>query len=317
VKALSAVLVAALGVTAWAQQAPQPASVPVFGVEVETVYVDAFVTHDGSPIADLSALDFELRDNGVPQRLEVAAQEHQPLLAVLAFDMSGSVFGEKLPALRAASDALLESLHPEDEAALFSFSDSIRWLARPTKDKQVIRKALNSLRPGGASAILDALYAAIALPNAKGRSLVVLFTDGEDNLSFLDWKQVRTVAERSNALIHVVSLRPPSRPAESPSQTESLNWRIRPVETAPVFESQGAWSLRQIAETTGGRYWEAASLDRLKAAFQTIAEAMSQRYVFRYSPENVKRAGWHKLELKLRGKKGDVRTRTGYWVPES
>ena len=70
-----------------------------------------------------------------------------------------------------------------------------------------------------------------------------------------------------------------------------------------------------IAELTGARYWEAESLDRLKTAFTAIAEAMGKRYVLRYVPENVKRPGWHKIELKLRGKKGDVRTRTGYWVP--
>jgi hypothetical protein len=54
----------------------------------------------------------------------------------------------------------------------------------------------------------------------------------------------------------------------------------------------------------------------LKTAFAAIADAMGRRYVLRYSPENVKRPGWHKIELKLRGKKGDVHTRSGYWVAD-
>jgi len=76
---------------------------------------------------------------------------------------------------------------------------------------------------------------------------------------------------------------------------------------------QGVWALRQICEATGGAYWEAESLDRVKAAFAAIAEAMGKRYVLRYAPENVKRAGWHKIELRLKGHRGEVRTRNGYW----
>lgn len=41
---------------------------------------------------------------------------------------------------------------------------------------------------------------------------------------------------------------------------------------------------------------------------------MGRRYILRYAPENVSLAGWHKIELKVRGKKGDVHARRGYWV---
>jgi Ca-activated chloride channel family protein len=310
---LCALLCGLLPSSAFPQAAPS-ATPPTFAVEVLNIYVDAFVSLHGSPVSGLSAADFELKDNGVIQRLEVAAADAQPLLAVLTFDMSGSLEGEKLVSLRVASQALVNSLRSEDQAALITFTDEVRWLVPPTPDKESLGRALEQLRPGGGTAIMDALYAALTLPSARERSLLVLFTDGVDNASWLDWRQIQAVAERSNAVIHVVGLRPPR--VTNAGETAEFGIRSVPVESPTALEFEGPWSLRQIAEVTGGRYWEAESVDRLKTAFTAIAEAMGKRYVLRYAPENVSRPGWHRIELKLRGKKGDVHTRSGYWVAE-
>ena len=294
-------------------QPPQKAP-PEFGVSVEYVYVDAFVSRGGDSVVGLLASDFDLRDNGVVQPVELAASETHPLIAVLAFDVSNSLVGEKLDGLKAGSQALLEALRPEDQATLFTFSDQIEWLTPPTEDKVAVRRALDRLRPGGGSAVMDALYAAITVPRSTGRTLVVLFTDGVDNMSWLDGRRVRSVAERSNALVHVVSLRAPGQAARGSAGPAGPNSPSTSEDERPTLEFEGGWALQQIAEATGGRYWEAESPARLKTAFAAIAESMSRRYVLRYAPENVKRPGWHKIDLRLRGKKGDVRARSGYWV---
>jgi VWFA-related protein len=290
-----------------------PKTAPVFGIEVENVYIDAFVTQGNTPLQGLKASNFELKDNGVTQSLELLAADTRPLLAVFAFDASNSLGGQRLSALRAASQAILDTLRTDDEASLFTFADDVRWLARPTADKPAIRRALAGLQPGGGTAVMDALYSAILLPEARGRSLVVLFTDGVDNSSFLDWRQVLKVAERSNALIHVVSLRD-SAPAFVPTPSQIPGIEAPPGARRPTIEFEHTFALRQIAEATGGRYWEAESLDKLRPAFAAIAEAMAKRYVLRYVPENVKREGWHKIELRLKGARGRVQTRSGYWV---
>lgn len=279
------------------QQAPAR-SPAVFGVSVESVYVDAFVSRRGDPVTGLEASDFELRDNGVVQEVELAASDAQPLLAVLVFDVSNSLTGERLEGLKAASQALLDALRPQDAATLLTFSDRIEWPVKPTEDKAAVRRALERLRPGGGTLVMDALYTAITLPRSTGRTLVVLFTDGVDNMSWLDGPKVRSAAERSNALVHVVSLRAPGQTATSSGGTD--------------FE--GGFALQQIAETTGGRYWEAESPERLKVAFAAIAELLGRRYVLRYVPENVTRSGWHRIDLRLKSKRGDVHTRRGYWV---
>lgn len=288
-----------------ASAAPSAAQAPpVFSARVETVYVDAFVTKDGVAVRGLTAADFELKDNGVVQRVELVTSDSLPLLAVLAFDASASVAGPKLAALQAAGGAFLDSLKPADEAALIEFNEEVRWASEPTPAKDRVKTSLLALRPRGGTAVLDGLFTAVTLPTSKARSLVVLFSDGEDNLSWLGEKQVKTVAERSNALVHVVGIVPPE-PEPAPLLRALPPWPSEPPHNR---------ALRQIAEATGGRFWRAESPDRLRQTFAAIAQAMSYRYILRFEPPGPPKPGWHNLDLKLRGQPGRIEARRGYWV---
>jgi VWFA-related protein len=290
----------------------------VFSTSVEAVYVDAFVTRGGQPIPGLQASSFELKDNGVRQAAELVAAESRPLRAVLVFDTSSSLAGERLAALKAAGGAFLNGLRPADQVALVGFSDEIAWLASSTTDKDAVRRALDRLEAAGATAVFDALYAAVTLSEESGRSLIVLFTDGEDNLSVLGAKQLTAAVQRSNALVHTVGWREvgaaESDQGRSPRQAAALVNAAGSRKPGDVTESDQALALRHIAEATGGRSWEADSPERLRRAFAAIADAMGHRYILRYDPRGVKREGWHRIEIKLRGQKGDVQARHGYWV---
>jgi Ca-activated chloride channel homolog len=287
-----------------AQQTPPPLT---FGTGVEAVYVDVFVTNGGQRVTGLTASAFELRDDGAVRPVELVAVEALPLTALLAFDTSSSVEGEKLTALRRASEAFLDGLRPADEIGIVAFSHEVRWLARPTQDRDAVRRALAACRARGGTSLWDGLHAALGLLPPGVRSLVVIFTDGEDNMSWLDERQVRAAAQRSNAVIHAVGLRPeepPPLPAPFP--------RGSPVPTsAPELEQVRA--LRQTAELTGGRFWTAESPDRLRQAFAAIVAAMNSRYVLRFEPAAGSAGGWHPIQLRLRGAKGDVRARAGYF----
>lgn len=295
--------------------APTPPAPAVFGVQVDNVFVDAFVTDRREPVNGLTAADFELRDNGVVQNIDLVSTEALPLLAILVFDSSGSLAGERLQALRAASRAFLSSLRPQDEASLFTFANVTRWQTRPTTDKTEVLRALDRLTPGGATSVIDALYAALTLPQTGLRTLVVVFTDGEDNQSFLGWPQIIDVAQRSNALIHVVGLRRPDDTRNDAPVIDVVG-RMMPMSVPREFEWIHTWGMRQTAEATGGRYWEAESPARLQAAFAAITETMAQRYILTYEPQGVKRPGFHAIELRLRVRKGEVHARRGYWVAE-
>jgi VWFA-related protein len=235
----------------------------------------------------------------VSQDVELLSAERHPILAVLVFDTSSSMEGDRLAALRAAGEAFLAGLRPADQAALLSFSERITWLAEPTLDKAAVQNALASLRAEGATSAYDALYSAITLSDPSLRPLIVLFTDGEDNASWLGEREIRTVVERSNALVHVVG------------------WREAPdLRAGQVVRGTSGYEtvLREIAEASGGHFWGANSPSRLQTAFAAVADAMRHRYVLRYEAKGVKREGWHRIEVRLKAGKGDVHVRRGYWV---
>ena len=89
----------------------QPAK---FSSGVEVVRVDVLVTRGGRPVRDLRPQDFEILDNGVPQKVDSASFELIPLNVVLALDMSASVAGERLEHMRQAGHAVLGDLRTHD-----------------------------------------------------------------------------------------------------------------------------------------------------------------------------------------------------------
>jgi len=282
-------------------QAPAP---PTFTVGVESVYVDAFVTDGNRPVAGLTASDFELKDNGVRQPVELVTVESLPLTTFLVLDTSGSVDGDKLVQLQAAGRALLGGLRVGDEASLVTFDQEVKVRVRPTGDRPRLDRALGGILPGGATALYDALYAGTLLASDRGRSLLVLFTDGEDNLSWLDAAQVRRVLLESNVLVQAVGI----VPSEDRAPSDTLFVSRRGVEPPQVR------TLRQMAEVTGGRFWSASAPDRLADAFLAILEAMKTRYVLRFEPDRVRQEGLHELEVKLVRRKGKVHCRKAYFV---
>jgi Ca-activated chloride channel family protein len=278
-------------------QAPQP---PVFAVQVDSVLIDAFVTRDGKSVPGLTAKDFILKESGVAQPFDLLPVESLTIRAILVFDTSNSMAGEKLNRLRIAASSFLDRLRPGDEAALISFSDEVNLLTPLTDDLGRVKQGLQALQAFGATSVFDALFAALVAPRSASRTLVIVFCDGQDNMSWLREKQIRTAVERSNALIHVVAARP--------EEVESGYGRKVRVEPAHVK------TLESLAEITGGSLIEVTSTERISAAFGQIVEQMKTRYVLRYTPENDLAPGWHPFDLQLRSGKGKVRGRTGYWV---
>jgi VWFA-related protein len=284
-------------------QAPPP---PTFSVGVEAVYVDVFVTDADRPVVGLTASDFELRDNGVRRSVDLVTVESLPLTTFLVLDASGSVDGEKLLRLQGAARALLGGLRSGDEAALVTFDEEVRVRVPPTSDRLRLERAVGGILPMGSTALYDALYSGTLLASSRGRSLLVLFTDGEDNLSWLDAVQVRRVLLESNVLVQAVGIvptedRPPHPGSHDDGQAE-----------APYLRT-----LRHLAEVTGGRFWAASAPDRLAEAFLAILEAMKTRYVLRFEPGAVRQEGLHRLEVGLVRRKGKVQSRKAYFVGPS
>ena len=256
---------------------------PNFSTLREAVRVDVLVTDKGQPVRGLSVADFEVLDNGIAQRVDLVSFEQIPLNVVLVFDTSGSVTDERLGHMRDAGSAVLNGLTRTDQAALVTFSHVVAQRAPLTPDLEKVRTALVFRPPEGDTALVDAVYTSMLIGESDaGRSLAIVFSDGVDTASFLPADAVLDTAKRSDVVVYGVSVGP----------------RVR--------------FLRDLSAFTGGRVFDVESTKNLSATFEKILEEFRHRYLVSYSPENVTRGGWHRLEVRVRNRSLRIQARPGY-----
>jgi Ca-activated chloride channel family protein len=258
---------------------------PTFSAKRESVRVDVLVTDRGTVVTGLVAGDFEVRDNGVPQRIDLVSFQQIPLNVLLAFDGSASVAGERLKHLQAAGHALLERLGNDDRSSLLTFSHAIVQREPLTGATARVREALSQVQPSGDTALVDGTYAALMRePSDGGRTLLLVFSDGLDTASWLQPAQVLDSAKRSDVVVYGVS----SRAAEESTFLDDLT------------------------TLTGGSVLKIDSTRDLSGAFLKILDEFRQRYLLSYSPTGVASGGWHRLEVRVKNRRVVVRSRAGY-----
>jgi len=249
------------------------------------VRVDVLVTDGRTAVGGLRAADFELRDNGVLQTVDVVDSSDVALNAVLALDTSASTTGKRQQDLVAASQALLDGLKSADRAALTTFSRAAAPRIALTSDLSAVRAELLRIVPSGETAIMDGVYVALTTTlSQSGRSLLVVYTDGGDTSSWLDPEEVLESAKRSNAVIYAVT------PAETRRHSP----------------------LRDLTDATGGQLLQATSSADLRGVFEKILRDFRSRYILTYTPAGVPPGGFHRLDVKVRRKGLTVKARPGY-----
>jgi VWFA-related protein len=323
VRAILALALALVGASTASSQ-----EVPTFATSVESVYVDVWVGHGATPLRELTAADFEVRDDGVPQQVEVVDTSHVPLHAVLVLDTSASVAGPALESLKAAARAFLAGLASDDRATLVTFSH-VRRLGGPmAATPEQVSAALDAVAATGTTALRDAVFTGIELADPRrGRNVLMVFSDGGDRVSFLDETAVETAARETEVTIYVVdsagradkvyargsafptpfNVGGSSRPDAADTHRSQRTTIFRAHETAPF--------LRHLAEETGGQVFRTDSAAALDESFLGVLARVKGRYLLRYEPVGVRAGGWHKLEVRLKGRQADVSARRGYLAP--
>ena len=147
---------------------------PRFRAGVAVVRVDALVTGGGGrPITGLTAANFELRDNGVPQRIIDISQESLPLNLFTLLDLSGSVEGPPLEQLKEGVTALIDALGEKDRAALLTFASRIELQSPLTADRDRLRELVRGMKARGSTSVFDAVFAGLAMRESDdGRALL-------------------------------------------------------------------------------------------------------------------------------------------------
>jgi len=281
----------------------------VIRVGVNLVLLDATVkTKSGQIMADLKKEDFEVREDGVAQKLDVFSRDALPINVALVLDLSDSI-GPFLGPLRDAANTALAALKPDDEVALFTFSTEAQLRVPFTTDKKQIADQINSFHAGGATNINDGIFLAsqylLKLP-PKGRRVIILISDdvGTD-AGGQGTHDIVTEAIAADAVLYNLKI-----PGYNPPQTLFAASMI-----------PGLVNIRKVADETGGEIFNVQDVAHLDTVFRALIERIKTRYTLGYYTNASAALGKpHKLDVRLSssfGKKNKdyvVLSKSGFYV---
>jgi Ca-activated chloride channel family protein len=287
----------------------QPQNPGVIHVDVNLVLLDATVkTKSGQIMGDLKQDAFEIREDNVPQKIDIFNRDELPLSVALVLDLSDSI-GPFLGPLRDAANAALSALKPEDEVALFTFSTEAQLRLPFTKDKNSIGQTISSFQVGGATNINDGIFvAAQYLLNTppKGRRVIILISDDVGTTAGGEGtRDIITECIASDAVLYNLKI-----PGYNPPGT--------------MFASamtKGLVSIHTVTEQTGGEIFDVQDVAHLDASFRALISRIKTRYTIGFYTQATGAAGKpHKLDVRLApsfGKKGKdyvILSKNGYYV---
>jgi Ca-activated chloride channel family protein len=299
----SILLVASLAATPAQTRGQDQASIRV---GVSLVMLDATVkTKTGEIMGDLKKEDFEVREDGAPQKIAVFSRDELPLNVALVVDLSDSI-GPFFGALHDAALATLASLKPDDAVALFTFSTKAELRIPLTKDKAAIADQFHSFVAGGATNISDGIFIAAKyfLATApKGRRVIILISDDVSTLGGgQNTQDIVTEATAADTSVYNLKI-----PGYNPFSSYM-----------PIIP--GLLSIQKVAEQTGGEIFDVPNAASLGAVFHAMLERIRTRYTLGYyTSANGAEGKPHKLDVRLassfgtKGRNYVVLAKSGYY----
>lgn len=274
---------------------------PTFRVNVKLVNVFATVVDEsGAPVGGLNKQDFQVFEDGKPQKIAVFDRESGlPLSIVMEIDTSLSTHKDLRLELESARRFAHTILRPVDGLALFQFSEIVDELVPFTSSLKRIDNGIDRIHPGAATALYDALYlGARALGRRQGRKVLVVITDGGDTVSTTDYAQALRAAQEAEAIVYSII--------------------VVPIEADAGRDIGGEHALIQISHDTGGKYYYAAGINQLDEAFRKISDELRTQYLLAYYPsQRISDSDFRRINIAVKsppGKDFTVRARTGYYT---
>ena len=307
--AVSMALLAGAGVIAFCAAAPQqnasaqqPGASAENPIRAEVTRVNMLFTvtdKKGRFVTDLTKNDFQVFENKKPQTvLEFNSETDLPLRLAILIDTSNSIRDRFRFQQEAAINFINSVVRDQDKAIIVSFDTAAELVADMTNDTHQLENAVRGLRPGGGTALYDAVYFACRdklmkdQPLYKFRRAMVILSDGEDNDSRYSRDQALEMAQRADTVIYTIST------------------NISHIET------EGDKVMRYFASETGGVAFFPFQAKDLNQSFENIANELRHQYNLFYRPEPLNNDGkYHLVQIKVKGRKDlVVRARKGYYA---
>ena len=276
------------------------------------------VTRREKLVTDLDRAEFKVSEDGQEQKIAFFARETDlPLRIGLLLDTSNSIRER----LEFEKDAAIEFLHNtlrrnKDQAFLMIFDNEPAVVQNYTDDAGRLTEAVQRQRAGGGTALYDAIIQASSkladapqpADHSAVRRVIVVITDGDDNLSAAARGAAVEAAERAGAAIYCISSSTSWVAPEEYSDAKRRTERKYAKDDADRV-------LDEFASQTGGRAFFPYSVDDLGQSFQDIGEELRNQYSLAYVPPTRPLDGsYRKIRVDVTRKGLVVRARKGYYA---
>lgn len=255
----------------------------------------------GHYVKDLKKDDFKIIDDAKPaaEIRSFRAETDLPLQVGLLIDASNSVRDRFKFEQEAAIEFLNQTIRRKyDQAFVVGFDVTPEVTQDFTDNTEALSMGIRSLRPGGGTALYDALYFACRDKLLKSqhtgpvRKAVILLSDGDDNQSHVTREEAIEMAQRADVIVYTIST----------NLTGS--------------GSHGDKVLQRIADATGGRSYVPFQLTEVANSFAAIQEELRSQYAISYKPAEFRPDGRYRtIEIIAQEKGLHVRSRRGYFAP--
>ncbi len=256
----------------------------------------------GRFIKDLKQSDFRVMDDNLPAQSirSFRSETNLPLRVGLLIDASNSIRDRFKFEQQAAIEFLNQIIRPRfDRAFVIGFDTTPEVTQDFTDNTEKLSKGVRMLRPGGGTAMYDAIYYACRdkiMAEDKGpeatRRAIILLSDGDDNQSRVSREEALEMAQKAEVIIYAIS-------------TNTSGIKLK-----------GDKVLEYFAEQTGGRAFFPFKIQEVSDAFSQIQDELRSQYAISYKPADfVFNGKYRKIDILADNKKYKVRARKGYYAP--
>ena len=256
----------------------------------------------GKFVNDLKKDDFRVLDDGKPPTAirSFRSETNLPLRVGLLIDASNSIRDRFKFEQEAAIEFLNQIIRSRyDQAFVIGFDTTPEVTQEFTDNTEALSKGVRMLRPGGGTAMYDAIYYACRdqimakdTGNIATRRAIILLSDGDDNQSRVSREEAVEMAQKAEVIIYTIS-------------TNTSGQKLK-----------GDKVLEHFAEETGGRAFFPFKIQDVSDAFSQIQDELRSQYAISYKPAELQPNGkYHTIQILADNKKYKVRARKGYYAP--
>jgi len=291
-----------------------PSDIDVVRVSTNLVTVPVSVMdHQGRFIPDLKQEQFQIFEDGIEQPIAYFESAEKPFTVALMLDTSDST-RFKLKDIQDAALEFIEQLRPDDRVIVAAFDRNLTLVTEATSDRRVLTTAIHRVTTGGSTSLYDAIDVMInkKLNRIRGRKAIVLFTDGVDTASrSATFESTLRFALELDALVYPIQY---DTLTGLNQQAKDMNAQIVTAkgESLKVAYGRAERYLRALADKTGGRFYYAGTLKRLREVFTAIAQELREQYSIGYYPKGEGRATERRIKVKVSAPGVVVAARRGY-----